>query len=88
MATKNRFQRLAMQAAKRAKAAAAVAGREANRLFKAARQRATDKRTQRKVKQSLQKTGRVLNAAGRAAAKAGRSEMRKGQRRPARRARR
>ena len=60
MATKTRLQRLA-----------AKTGRSANRLFKAARRRATDPRTHRKIRQSLAKTGRVLGAAGKAAYAAG-----------------
>jgi hypothetical protein len=79
-----RLQRLAMQAATRAKAAATLAVREADRLFKEAKRRATDKRTHRKIKQSLLKTGRVLKAASTAAvaagAAAGRTEMNRGTR--------
>lgn len=88
MATKTKLQRLAMQAAQRAKAAAAVATREANRLLKEARRRVTDERTHRKIKQSLQKTGRVLKAASAAAAAAARAEMNKGSRSATRRRRR
>jgi hypothetical protein len=77
-----------MQAAKRAKAAAAQVVREADRLLKEARRRATDKSTHRKIKQSLQKTGRVLRAASAAAVAAGsaaaRAEMNKGKRAPRR----
>jgi predicted ATP-dependent protease len=75
MAASNRLQRLAMQAAKRARAAAALATKQANRLLKEARRRATDPATHRKIRQSLQKTGRVLKAAGSAAVAAGRAEM-------------
>ena len=75
MAASNRLQRLAMQAAKRARAAAALATKQANRLLKEARRRATDPATPRKIRQSLQKTGRVLKAAGSAALAAGRAEM-------------
>jgi len=85
MAAKTRLQRLAMQAAQRVKAAAAVATREANRLLKEARRRVTDERTRRRIKQSLQKTGRVLKAASAAAAAAARAELNKGRRAPARR---
>jgi threonine synthase len=88
MATKTKLQRLAMQAANRAKAAAAVATREANRLLKEARRRVTDERTHRKIKQSLLKTGRVLKAASAAAAAAARAEMSKGSRSATRRRRR
>jgi threonine synthase len=88
MATKTKLQRLAMQAANRAKAAAAVATREANRLLKEARRRVTDERTHRKIKQSLLKTGRVLKAASAAAAAAARAEMTKGSRSATRRRRR
>ena len=88
MATKTKLQRLAMQAANRAKAAAAVATREANRLLKEARRRVTDERTHRKIKQSLLKTGRVLKAASAAAAAAARAEMNKGGRSATRRRRR
>jgi hypothetical protein len=91
MAT-TRFQRLAIQAAKRGKAAAAEAVRGADRLLKEARRRVTDKRTHRKIAQSLQKTGRVLKAASTAAVAAGsaaaRAEMNAGKRPAARRARR
>jgi hypothetical protein len=85
MAAKNKLQNLAMQAAKRAKAAAALATKEANRLLKEARRRATDPATHRKIRQSLQKTGRVLKAAGAAAVAAGRAEMGKPARGRARR---
>lgn len=85
MAAKSKLQRLAMQAAKRAKAAAALATKQANRLLKEARRRATDPATHRKIKQSLQKTGRVLKAASAAAVAAGRSEMSKPARSRARR---
>jgi hypothetical protein len=84
MAAKNQLQRLAMQAAKRAKAAAALATKQANRLLQEARRRATDPRTHRKIRQSLQKTGRVLKAASAAAVAAGRAEMGKPGRRRAR----
>jgi predicted ATP-dependent protease len=85
MAAKNKLQSLAMQAAKRAKAAAALATKQANRLLKEARRRATDPATHRKIRQSLQKTGRVLKAAGSAAVAAGRAEMSKPGRSRARR---
>ncbi len=75
MTAKTRLQRLAMQAAIRAKAAAALAAREADRLLKEARRRATDERTRRRIKQALRKTGRVLKAASVAAVAAGRAEM-------------
>ena len=75
MAAKNKLQRLAMQVAKRAKAAAVLATKQANRLLKEARRRVTDPRTHRKIRQSLQKTGRVLKAASSAAVAAGRAEM-------------
>jgi hypothetical protein len=75
MATRNQFQRLAIQAAQRARAAAALATKQANRLLKEARRRATDPATHRKIRQSLQKTGRVLKAASTAAVAAGRAEM-------------
>jgi hypothetical protein len=84
MATKTKLQRLAIQVANRAKAAAAVATREANRLLAEARRRATDERTHRKIRQSLQKTARVLKAASTAAVAAGsaaaRAEMSKSKR--------
>jgi hypothetical protein len=81
MTAKTRLQRLAIQAATRAKAAATLATREANRLLKEARRRATDERTQRRIKQALQKTGRVLKAASMAAVAAGRAEMNRSTRR-------
>lgn len=91
MAT-TRFQRLAIQAARKAKAAAGLAAKGADRLLKEARRRVTDKRTHRKIRQSIQKSGRVLKAASTAAFAAGaaaaRAEMNAGPRRPARRARR
>lgn len=79
MAT-TRWQKLRAQAARGAKAASSGA----SRLLKEAHRRASDKRTHRKIKKSLQKTGRVLRAASIAGYTAGRAEMR---RRPARRAR-
>ena len=71
-----RWQRFKAQAGRGAKAASSGAGR----LLKAARRRATDKGTHRKIKKSLQKTGRVLRAAGTAAYAAGRAEMKTGRR--------
>jgi hypothetical protein len=67
----DKWKRMAQQAAVKAKAAAMVAWREADRLLKAARQRIESAARRRRVKQALQKTGRVLKAAGKAALVAG-----------------
>ncbi len=71
MANTDRWKRAALAAAKRAKQAAIAAGREAGRLYEAARQRVDTAARRRRVKHALQKTGRVLKAAGKAALVAG-----------------
>jgi len=85
----NKWQRAAAKAAKQAKAAAVAAGREADKLYKAARAKVETAARRRKLKQKLATTGRVLRAAGRAAVvaavaagvAAGRAELRKGTKR-------
>jgi len=68
MATRtDRFMSAAVRAARRAKAWAVVAAREADRLLQEARKRAESEDRRRRLKQTLLKTGRVLRAAGRAA---------------------
>ena len=85
MASTRRWQRAVAAAAQKAKTAAFAAGREADRLLKAARTKAVSEARRRKLKQKLVTTGRVLRAAGRAAVvaavaaglAAGRAELRK-----------
>jgi hypothetical protein len=85
MASTDRWQRAAATAAQKAKSAAVVAVREADRLLKAARTKAVTIARRRKLKEKLATTGRVLGAAGRAAVvaavaagiAAGRAELRR-----------
>ena len=68
MATRTiRFMSAAVRAARRAKQWALVAAREADRLLQEARTRVESEARQRRLKQTLKKTGRVLMIAGRAA---------------------
>jgi len=71
MANTDRWKKAALAAAKKAKQAAIAAGREAQRLYEAARARVDTAARRRRVKRALQKTGRVLKAAGKAAVVAG-----------------
>jgi hypothetical protein len=68
MATRtDRFLGAALRTARRAKAWAVAAAREADRLLQEARRQAESEDRRRRLKQTLTKTGRVLRAAGRAA---------------------
>ena len=85
MASIDKWQRAAATAAQKAKGAALLAAREADRLYKAARTKAVSVARRRKLKEKLATTGRVLKAAGRAAVvaavaagiAAGRAELRR-----------
>lgn len=66
-----RFKRAAVQAAKKAKKWAQVAGREADRLLAEAQKRAETEQRQQRLKAALVRTGKVLKAVGRAAIIAG-----------------
>lgn len=72
MATKaDRFMGAAVRAAQRAKQWALVAAREADRLLQDVRKRAESAARERRLKQTLVRTGRVLKTAGEAALVAG-----------------
>jgi hypothetical protein len=66
-----RFKKVAIKAAKKAKQWAEVAGREADRLLKEAQKRAETEERQLRLKRALVRTGKVLKAVGRAALVAG-----------------
>jgi hypothetical protein len=61
----------AVRAAKRAKQWARVAGREADRLLREAKERAESIERRRQIKRRLAATARVMKAAGKAAVMAG-----------------
>ena len=84
MAQADKWQRMAAKAAQKARRAALLAARQADKLYKAARLKAVTVARRRKLKQTLARTGRVMRAAGRAAVvaavaaglAAGRAELR------------
>lgn len=66
-----RFKKVAVKAAKKAKQWAQVAVREADRLIVEAQKRAESDERQLRIKRALVRTGKVLKAVGRAALVAG-----------------
>jgi hypothetical protein len=66
-----RYKKVAIKAAKKARMWAVAAAREADRLLAEARKRAESDERRMRVKAALRRTGKVLRAAGRAAIVAG-----------------
>lgn len=94
MATQEQWKARAVTAARIAKQGALAAAKQADALFKVARQKAETMARRRKVRQMLKQTSRVMKTAGKAALAAGvmaavaavASEMRSGRAKKKRRA--
>jgi hypothetical protein len=71
MATQEQWKARALTAARKAKQGAIAAAKQADALFKVARQKTETIARRRKVRQVLKQTSRVMKAAGKAALVAG-----------------